>query len=846
MNDPDPRGDPDQDSESDVSNGPAEPLLGDSDPPEQQPRFWRQLVKFAKYASLALAVTALGGAVGVILLVRHHEAGLPSVAQLKENYHPPQVTRVLARDGTVLANLFTERRTVIALSEIPAHAKLAFLAAEDAHFYEHEGLNYWGMLRALWVNLRARKTRQGGSTITQQVVKNILLGPERSYQRKLRETLLARRLEQNLTKDEIFSLYLNHIYFGHGCYGVEEAARYYFGKRARQLDLPEAALLAGLVAAPERFSPRHSPKRALERRAYVLNQMLAKRFVTLALHRQSTREPLRLAPAVEGESELAPEVVDYAKRVLRQVAGERAERGGFTVTTSLDPELQTKARKAVRKSLDRYAKRREIQPPFRAQGRSVFGKPSAGSPRPNGIYVGTVETVDDHAGTLDLRIGSDWGRVDLNSEERYNPTRLLPSQFAEKGSLLRVAVLARRKDKSDPLPLRLELGPQSALVAVDVRTREVRAMVGSYEALPGGLDRATHARRQPGSAFKPFVYSYALHSRQFAPSTVLEIPAGSKQDSARRISVRLGVAKSDNAVARAVLERVGAPNVVVWAQALGIESPLGATPSLALGAYEVTPFELTNAYATLASGGEYAAARLVLEIVGPDGREVALPPSPPPRRAMSPEEAYLTTSLLKGVVERGTARAARVLGYPVAGKTGTTNQARDAWFVGYSTELAVGVWVGHDDSEPLGRGEQGSVTALPAWIEFMRAAHGKRQVADFPRPATIQRARVDPSTGLLAYPDQRDSVEEEFLPGSMPTEMAQPDAGDLDSGVEAVELSAEQAAEFDRQGSPLSPKGGVAPPGVAATQSRRAGIAPPPHTGGSSGLPHSAEEPPPF
>ena len=233
----------------------------------------------AKWAGIALLGGAVAGVLGVVLVVRHYENDLPSVADLKR-YHPPEMTRVLAKDGTVLASVFTERRTVVPFTEIPQHVKLAFLAAEDASFYEHRGLNYLGMLRALLVNVRAGRTKQGASTITQQVIKNVVLTAERNYERKIKETILARQLEQSLTKDEIFELYLNQIYLGHGRYGVEEASRYYFGKKVHELDLAEAATLAGLVASPERFSPRHDEARSRERRHYVLGQMLAKGFIT--------------------------------------------------------------------------------------------------------------------------------------------------------------------------------------------------------------------------------------------------------------------------------------------------------------------------------------------------------------------------------------------------------------------------------------------------------------------------------------------------------------------------------------------------------------------------------------
>src|SRR6187402_3681522 len=280
--------------------------------------------RYAKLIAIALLGLIVAGVVAVLLVIRHFESGLPDVHDLRAHYQPSQVTRVLARDGSVLASLFVERRTVIPFSDVPSHAKLAFLAAEDAQFYEHQGLNYFGMLRALLSNLRAGHTRQGASTITQQVVKNVLLTAERSYQRKIRETILARRLEKELSKDEIFSLYLNTIYLGHGRYGIEEASRYYFGKKAKDLDVPEAALLAGLVASPEKYSPRRDETKSLSRRRYVLDQMLEKSFITQELHDLAMLSKVRLAPASDGESELAPEVVSFVKKLLDDVAGDQA------------------------------------------------------------------------------------------------------------------------------------------------------------------------------------------------------------------------------------------------------------------------------------------------------------------------------------------------------------------------------------------------------------------------------------------------------------------------------------------------------------------------------------------
>ena len=778
--------------------------------PERGPRASRRerALKILKWSGIGLGGLLVAAALGVVLVVRHYERGLPSVSELRRGYDPPQMTRILARDGSLLASLFIERRTVIPFEDLPQHVKLAFLAAEDASFYEHAGLDYLGMLRALLVNLRAGRSKQGASTITQQVIKNVVLDPERSYERKIKETILARRLEQSLTKDEIFSLYLNHIYLGHGRYGVEEASRYYFGKKARDMDLAEAATLAGLIASPERYSPRHDAEKSLARRRFVLDQMLAKGFVTKELVEAAQKAPLRLAPASDGESDLAPEVVAEAQKLLEQVAGARAKRGGFVVYTSIDPPLQAAARKAARDALDAYAKRQKLEPPYTLDKRRLWGRPGTTPPKPQRAVAGFVVALDDAGRSVDVDAGGVRCRVALAHEERFNPTHLAASELTKVGALLRVVLDAvpTALGPGETAPCRLALGPEVALAAIDVRTREVRALVGGYDAVVGGLDRSTRARRQPGSSFKPFLYSYALHSRRFTPASVLTLPnhppppekgrpdAGAPVPlpPTRTLSVRNAIAQSDNDAAARLLEDVGAPNVVAWAHALGIESELGATPSLALGAYEVTPLEIVNAFATFANGGELEPPRLILRIVAPGGVELPLPAAPPRRRVMTPEEAYLTTSLLESVVERGTAQRARALGRPVAGKTGTTNQAKDAWFVGYSSELVAGVWVGYDDPMPLGWGESGALTALPAWVSFMKAAHEGHPATDFPRPSGIAVVSVDPATGLLAYPGQADAIEEEFLDGSAPTE-----AATVDAGAPAASPSADAGAEPD-------------------------------------------------
>jgi penicillin-binding protein 1A len=748
---------------------------------------------------------ALGAALGIalMLVVRHYEATLPAVPDLK-TYQAPQVTRVLARDGTVLAEIFTQRRTVVPIETLPPHVKLAVLAAEDAGFYEHQGLNYWGILRAFVVNLRNHGTRQGGSTITQQVVKNLLLNNrERTISRKIREALLARRLEQNLTKDEILELYVNDIYLGRGRYGVEEAARDDFGKSAKDISIAEAALIAGRIANPTGYGPRVSMALALGRRAYVLGQMHEKGFLNDAQWATATKEAVNLSTGTETASELAPEAVEMARAELDRLEPDVAKKGGFTITTSIDPKLQAAARQGLRETIDAYDKRHGLQDGLKAPAtadRKGKGPPPRESLTPfdgtpvfeqHKVLVGTVVGADDAAGTFDVRVGTALGTVRLADYPRYDPRNLPPTSFAPPGARVRVTLLGPVPDvpSNDPaaprVPLRMESGPEGAFVALDVRSREILALVGSYEGQPGALDRATQSRRQPGSTFKPIVYSYAIHSRRVTPATVYDpnpdVFEGNYHPSNFEgyrgkdpLRLREALAESVNVIAVRVLQDVGPANVVAWAQALGIQSPMKPDLSLALGSYEVRPMELAGAYTTFAAGGTYAPPRLVTRIVGPDGKDVPLPAQPPPRPVLDDAEAYVVTNMLTSVVDHGTAARAKSLGRPLAGKTGTSNGPKDTWFAGYSADLAAVVWVGYDDGHALGSGEQGAVTALPAWMSFMKIASEGQPRVDFSRPPGVTTVTIDQRTGKLPYADDPDVLDEVFLDGTEPTAVAEP------------------------------------------------------------------------
>ncbi|MEO8874357.1 MAG: penicillin-binding transpeptidase domain-containing protein, partial [Polyangiaceae bacterium] len=563
--------------------------------------------------------------------------------------------------------------------------------------------------------------------------------------------------------------------------------------------------LAGLPAGPELFSPRKDPKRALSRRAFVLGQMHEKGFLTDAQYDAAMKEPLVVAPEIEANSQLAPEAVEMARRLLQKIDPIGAARGGYTITTTIDPRLEAAARKALRDDLDAYDKRHALLGPLKlptvSQKKakkptipiplSKENTPFEGTPAFEGhkVYVGLVSGADDGKGTLDVQVGTVSGFVKIGDADRYNPQHLSPSAFAPLGARLRVSLLAPVPEGAAgaKIPLRVESGPEGALVAIDARSREILALVGSYESLTGGLDRATQSKRQPGSTFKPIVYSYAIHSRRFTPATMIDVtPAafgnyhpsnyeGWKGTDALRL--REVLANSVNIGAVRVLNDVGPANVVDWAHALGIESVLKPDLSLALGSYEVTALELAGAYTTFAAGGEYATPILVTKIVGPDGKEVPVPPPPPSHRVLEDAEAYVITNMMTSVIDHGTGVRAKELKRPLAGKTGTSNQSKDTWFAGFSTEIAAVVWVGYDDGRPLGGSEAGATAALPAWIDFMRAAHDKKPPSDFPRPGGITTVSIDTRTGKLPYDGDTQVMDEVFLTGTEPTETSDTDAG---------------------------------------------------------------------
>jgi penicillin-binding protein 1A len=742
---------------------------------------------------------------GFIGIFTYYGRELPTIASLK-TYRPPQISRIVDRHGRPIAEWFTERRTVVPMSKVPRVLVLSVLAAEDADFYRHRGLDYAGLVRALVHDVMRGRATQGASTITQQLVKTMLLTPERTLARKVRELILSRRLEQELGKDEILGLYLNQINFGHGRYGVEEASRFYFGKHVEELNLAEASLIAGVPQNPARLSPFSHPEAARRRQLYVLSQLEHKRAqywddLSLDAIAEARKQPPALI-AQDNGAETAPEIATLGRDALvAELGADAVKLGGYTVESSADLDLETTARAALRAGLMRIDERQHLQAPLHAAKREGHNAPVAAL-TVGRTYDAIVRGSDAAKNELVLDVGGHAVRAPIKGLERWNPKQLSADKFAERGATVR-AIVERVELGEDPARARLLLGPQGAVVIIDARTREVLALVGGDEAIYG-FNRATQAIRQPGSTWKPIEYALALETRKFTPASML-LDAPEVYDQWRpnnyetwhytgQVRLREALAQSINLVAIRVVAELGPQNVVNFAKRLGISTELDPTLALALGASGVHPIELVNAYATFAAGGQYAPIKPLRSIRRADGQRIPLKPRAAPEEVMSSAGAYLITSMMTSVIQGGTGKAARVLDRPLAGKTGTSNKARDAWFVGFTPEIVAGVWVGYDDLRPLGHGESGANSALPIWIDLMKSVLKDRPAVDFPMPSGLTLTKVDPKSGKLAYEGQPDAIDEVFLDGTVPTEVATP-PDVVDTGTFMMEQLGDSHAE---------------------------------------------------
>ena len=747
---------------------------------------------------IGLTVAVLGaGGIAAVWLVYASDPDLPRLDRAAD-YKPKVVTHVLAQDGELIGEIFEERRTVVPRQKIPDVMMHALIDAEDAGFFEHAGLSYWGMLRALLYDLKPGGRMQGASTLTQQLVRNVLLKTNaRTLKRKIQEMILARRLEQSLSKDEILTIYLNQIAFPYQRFGVEEASCFYFGKSISDVDAGEAAVLASL---PKGFNidPVKHPDRAKERQKYVLSQMVRYHHLTEAEAEKFARAPIRLVKNANPYLGSAPEFVDQVRKVLDDRFGAKEVATlGLNVVTTCDARIQKLTREAVEKGLQNLDERHGYRKPLAHLSGKAFDahvkqlvRDYGDEPGMDKIVDGVVTEVSKEEGGFLVSLGKSTGVLPLPLiADRYNPKKLPPEKCFSPGDVIRVRILDHKSIDERPVPmLALELGPQAAAVVIDPETRQVKAMVGGYGFRQGSFNRARVAQRQPGSAFKPFVYAAAFGSERFTPASVLvdgpqvytqpgmapwKPQNAEKEEYLGPVRLRTALARSLNTVASQLVdvERGGiSPEVVAeLAKNMGIESHLEATPSIALGASAVTPLEMADAYATFAAQGQRRALRFIQKIGDApfDGE------SETSTEAVKPEVAFLVTSMMTSVIEEGTAASARgKLGRPAAGKTGTTNSRKDAWFVGFTPDLVVSVWVGFDDMRELGRGEQGSRAALPIWLDIMQGALKGKPPRPFAQPPGIVVAKIDPASGLLAEPGAANAVDEYFLAGTEPKETA--------------------------------------------------------------------------
>jgi penicillin-binding protein 1A len=806
---------------------------------------WKRALRWALFLGIAV-VNA--GIVAAVVIWFTFSRGLPELPTL-ESYRPPIVTEMISADGQLAGEFFRERRRVVPYDRIPHQLVQAFIASEDQHFFEHGGVDVLGTARAAVNTYVLRRRVQGGSTITQQTAKAILIsaegfeeGTKKSLRRKLRELILARRLESAFTKEQILWMYLNGVYLGHHSYGVQAAAENYFRKNAEDLTLEEAALVAGLPQAPSRYSPFVNPHAAKERRRYVLRRMSEEGMITAVERARASDAEVNVHDVDDVFRETSPFYVETVRRqVVDRYGNARLLVDGLRVEMAMDLEKQRGAQDAMLKGLLEVDHRQGYYGPAARVTGEEREKLAArlekawpdGSLAPGDYCVGIVDKVDDKGGVAEVLVGKSRGLLPISGmrwARKPNPEVFYPDALISRVStavkagdvvvLRRVerAELAAReaalasgkpKDVPDaPLLFTLEQEPklQGALVSIDPSTTYVTAMVGGYDFEASEFNRAFQACRQPGSAFKPIVYSAAVEKLDFTPATLLTDaplvfrdddsswkPQNYGQDFKGDVTMRTALVNSMNIPAVKTLEalarKYGMQVLADWARSLGLSTPVKLELGSALGSSCVTPWELTNVYALFARYGEKRPAVMVKRVLDRDGvvledhtdwRDPWVPleerlaagnaeVTRPREQVMDPRTAYILVRLMREVATVGTGARAAALGKPAAGKTGTTNDSFDTWFMGFTKDLATGVWLGYDVNEtPLGRYETGGHAALPIWLDYMGHALASREQPDFEAPAGIVEVKIDPKTGKPVAENAR-GVEEPFKQGTEPT-----------------------------------------------------------------------------
>ncbi len=757
---------------------------------------WQKNKWWLILSSVAI-LSLVGGGGGLVYLGQD----LPPVETLK-SFQPSLVTRVYADDNRLIGQFFIEKRIMAPLDRIPQDMIQAIVAVEDSRFYEHKGFDLVGILRAAVANVASMKIKQGASTITQQLARSLFLTPEKSLKRKMKEVLLARKIEKLYTKQQILEMYLNQIYFGHGAYGIQAAARTYFGKDTDQLNLAEAAFLAGLPKAPTDYSPYLSPQRAKQRQGIVLGRMLEEKFITEDQYRQAYQQDLYFQKLLP-EQEIAPYFLEHVRQYLMTRYGaEQVYKSGLNIYTTLNIEMQTAANKALNEGLRVIDKRQGFRGPI---GHQAVEQPIQASAEQEGNVTTGEPTVGEVIEGVATKVESDrvwvtasglsgkilmqdmaWAKKKLKGP-RLDQVEILqnatPKDLLKVGDVINVA-LKMKDPRTQEIFFTLEQEPlmEAAVLAVDPRSGGIKAMVGGYDFKRSEFNRTLMAKRQPGSSFKPLIYALAIE-QGFTPSTVLVDapviytdpvtqktwkPTNYEERFYGPIPMRDALAYSRNVATVKLLEKVGVKNVIEFAKRMGITSPLTPDLSLALGSSSVSLMEMVSSFGVFANQGVRVEPMAIRSVTDASGKileyheQVA-------QQILSPDVAYVVTNMLQDVIQRGTGVRARELGHSLAGKTGTTNDFTDAWFVGYTPNLVAGVWVGFDDRRTLGDREAGSTAALPIWMEFMRVVLKQLPPMNFPIPDNVVFAKVNPKTGLMAQDDDQDAKVEIFIKGNEPS-----------------------------------------------------------------------------
>jgi penicillin-binding protein 1A len=754
--------------------------------------------RWPRRIAIGLAIALLAGGITGYITARTIASHLPPV-----DFEPPKVvTRIFDAKGTPLQSVGEERRFLIHYGDISPNFVAALVAVEDADFFEHTGFKPQSMLRGVVTNLLKGKRPSGGSTLTMQLAKNYFLTPERTVTRKLKEIVLAMQLEKHYSKQQIFELYANKVNFGHARYGIEEASRFYYGKSARELSISEAALLAGVVQSPTNNSPLNHPEKAQKRRNHVLDRMVETGKLDAAYAETLKKEDLLVRPHWDGVS-FAPYFVDEVRRQAEKLLGGNGNKlmtGGLDVYTTLDPALQKLGEKAVASGLSQYERRHGFR---RADVLNLKDDNISPKELDYPEWLGSI-SVGDFAHGVVRAVTPDTAQLVLGLAKGAHPARLELKDAAWTGckkltdclksdDLVFVKVKGVAGDNSDLMLVSLEQEPEinASFVAMDNATGAIRAMVGGYDYGYSKFNRATQARRQTGSTIKPLVYAAAIQgglspaTRLFdEPTSYLQDNQDCKDDYAPKnyepgytgmTTMRRSLEHSINVTSVELLSRTGYKPVITLAKSAGITAPLRPYPSLALGAMEISLVELTSAYTIFPMGGTHVEPFYINMITDREGHTL-YQHTAKSSVATTPQVAAVTTELMRGVVQRGTAAVASVLGQPLAGKTGTTDDHTNAWFIGFTPTLTAGAWVGYDNPRSLGKGEAGAVAALPIWIAFMRDARTDPLIkgVQFPEPGGLTHVMIDRRTGKRAGPGtgcrEEDLLEEVFIAGTEPQE----------------------------------------------------------------------------